>query len=177
MANKSIITEVLEQSPNRRSLLKKIGMAGAAAGAAIATGGIKLSADPSSPSVVDVFNFALNLEYLEAEFYTYATTGMTLAQYGGVSGAQNTTTNGSQVNFANNAVFTRTVALQIANDERNHVNLIRGALGSAAISEPPIDLGALGAYATELEFLTHRSRIRRYRRVGLWWRGATHRSD
>jgi|SRR5581483_1777016 len=161
MAKQNIISEMLEQAPNRRSLLKKIGMAGAAAGAAFATGGIKLNADPSSPTVVDVLQFALNLEYLEAEFYTTATMGKTIDQVGiGTSGTGNTgpTTGWNQVNFSNSLVFTGAVAAQIGNDERNHVSLLRTALQNAGITpvaKPPINLGALGiGFANELQFLT-----------------------
>ena len=91
-----------------------------------------MNADPASPTVVDVLQFALNLEYLEAEFYTVATMGKTIDQVGidisgdGTSGA---TTGGNSVNFANNLLFTQNVAMEIGEDERAHVTLIRGAAG------------------------------------------------
>lgn len=161
MNNNDILLSVLEQSPNRRSLLKKIGLASVAAGAAFATGGTKLMADPSSPTVVDVLQFALNLEYLEAEFYTMATMGKTIDQVGiGISGSGNSgpTYGANQVNFANSTVYTGTVASQIGNDERNHVALLRTALSNAGvepIAKPEINLGALGiGFANEVQFLT-----------------------
>jgi hypothetical protein len=161
MANRNLISEVLEESPNRRNLLKKIGIAGAAAGAAIATGGIKLKANPSSPTAVDVLQFALNLEYLEAEFYTTATMGKTIDEVGiGISGSGRSgpTTGWHQVSFSNSTVFTGTVASQIGNDERNHVTLLRTALQNAGIepiAKPPINLDALGiGFANEAQFLT-----------------------
>ena len=161
MALKDLISDVVEQSQNRRSLLKKIGIAAAATGAAITTGGVKLSADPSSPTVVDVLQFALNLEYLEAEFYTTATMGKTIDQVGiGISGSGRSgpTTGWHQVSFSNSTVFTGTVAEQIGNDERNHVTLLRTALSNAGIepvAKPEINLDALGAgFANEAQFLT-----------------------
>ena len=161
MKNNNLLEEVLEQAPNRRNLLKKLGIAGAAAGAAIATGGIQLKADPSSPTAVDVLQFALNLEYLEAEFYTTATMGKTIDQVGiGISGSGHSgpTTGWHQVSFANSTVFTGTVASQIGLDERNHVTLLRTALSNAGvepIAKPPINLGALGiGFANEAQFLT-----------------------
>lgn len=160
MAFKDLISDVVEQSPNRRSLLKKIGIATAATGAALATGGLKLSADPSSPTVVDVLQFALNLEYLEAEFYTTATMGKTIDQVGiGISGSGRSgpTTGWQQVNFSNSTVFTGTVASQIGNDERNHVTLLRTALSNAGIepvAKPEINMAALGMVSNEALFLT-----------------------
>lgn len=158
---KDFISDVLEQSPNRRSLLKKFGIASAAAGAAFATGGLKLSADPSSPTVVDVLQFALNLEYLEAEFYTTATMGKTIDEVGiGISGSgKSGPTNGwHEVSFSNSLVFTGSVAMQIGQDERNHVTLLRTALQKAGITpvaKPEINLGALGiGFANEAQFLT-----------------------
>lgn len=160
MAYKDLISDVIEQSPNRRSLLKKIGIAAAASGAAIATGGLKLKADPSSPTVVDVLQFALNLEYLEAEFYTTATMGKTISEVGiGISGSGSSgpTTGWQQVDFSNSTVFTGTVASQIGNDERNHVTLLRTALSNAGIepiAKPEINLAALGMVTNEALFLT-----------------------
>jgi hypothetical protein len=101
----------------------------------------------------DVLNFALNLEYLEAEFYTYAVTGKSITSFGiGIKGRANganptdggTTVGGKKVTFSDNDLFTHDMATQIGADERAHVVLLRGALGSDAVAMPNIDLGALG---------------------------------
>lgn len=168
MGKNDLISDLLNEAPNRRSLLRKIGIASAALGAGVVTSGLKLKADPATPAYTDVLQFALNLEYLEADFYTVATTGKTIDQMGiPVTGQGNngSTTGGGQVNFASNTVFTGTVANQIANDERNHVVLLRTALANAPsvsgsnttgpIARPPINLNALGiGFANELQFLT-----------------------
>lgn len=160
MANKNLISEVAAESPNRRSLLKKIGIASAAIGAAAVTGGVKLNAQSSLPSAVDILQFALNLEYLESEFYTYATTGKGIDAMGidiTGSGAPGMTTGGSQVNFSNNLIFSSAIAMQIRDDEQAHVKLLRGALSAAGITpvaKPAINLNALGiGFGNEAQFL------------------------
>jgi hypothetical protein len=155
-----LLREVLSQSPNRRSLLKTLGIASSAAGVAIATSR-NIEAQSTAPTVVDVLQFALNLEYLEAEFYTVATLGQTIDQVGiGITGTGNSgpTTGGNQVNFANNVVFTGQVAMEIGQDERAHVKLLRDALSAAGVTpvaKPAINLGALGiGFRNVLQFLT-----------------------
>ena len=124
----------------RRRLMKGAG-AGAVAlgtlgGASIAT---STAASAATYTDADILNFALNLEYLEAEFYLRATTGQPLSAFVGVTGTGNlgTVTGGSLVPFQTPAVAY--FALRIANDELAHVKFLRDALGSAAVAEPQID--------------------------------------
>ena len=100
---------------------------------------------------MDILNFALNLEYLEAEFYTYAVTGKSISSFGvGTKGGANgtnpttggTTVGGKKVTFSDE--LTQNMVAQISADERAHVVLLRGALGSSAVAMPNIDLSALG---------------------------------
>jgi hypothetical protein len=111
----------------------------------------------------DVLNFALNLEYLEAEFYTYATTGKSITNFGiGTKGNANgknpgdggATAGGKKVTFSEKDSLARDMAEQIAVDERAHVVLLRGALGSAAVAMPNIELNALGfGFDNQSDFL------------------------
>ncbi|MFP3182186.1 MAG: AraC family transcriptional regulator ligand-binding domain-containing protein [Paraburkholderia sp.] len=63
--------------------------------------GISSMAQTTAPSDEEILNFALNLEYLEAQFYTYATTGSGLpaSMLTGV-GTQGTVSAGAQVRAA-----------------------------------------------------------------------------
>jgi hypothetical protein len=101
----------------------------------------------------DILNFALNLEYLEAEFYTRATTGKTIEEIGiGVSGkgASGETTGGRKIDFG---ASTMRIMKEVADNEQNHVRFLREALGSAAVAKPAINLDALGMVTTDREFL------------------------
>ena len=105
---------------------------------------------------VDILNFALNLEYLEGEFYTVATQGATLEQEGIIpaSAVGGPTTGGNKVpNIANSPIAY--LASEITRDEKSHVKLLRSALGSAAVKKPTIKLDALGiGFSDWRSFLT-----------------------
>jgi hypothetical protein len=99
-------------------------------------------ADPAgggAPSDGAILNFALNLEYLEAEFYLRATTGSGLPDEmtTGV-GTRGEVSGGGSVNFSSNLV--RKFAKEIASDEMQHVAFLRSALGDAAVARPAISL-------------------------------------
>lgn len=158
MSNEQLINDVLASSPNRRSLLKKIGVASAAVTAAATVGGVNLEAQSGVPSPVDVVQFALNLEYLEAEFYSIATTGQTLEAQGldisGIGTPGPTTTAYGKVNFGNNSIYTGAIANNIALDEKDHVILLRTALinlGITPIAKPAINLDALAPLGASLQ--------------------------
>jgi hypothetical protein len=143
----------------RRSFFRKgTGFAAGLAGGAIlaACGGgsgnsvaQSASGQGTSPSDAEVLNFALNLEYLEAQFYAYAATGAGLAdgQQTG-TGTQGAATGGRAVAFTDPVV--RQYAQEIARDEVAHVAFLRAALGGSAVAQPAIDIGAGpdGAFST-----------------------------
>lgn len=141
---------------NRRRFLTGLGTAGLAAGATMVLGcgsSMKSTVPPvmaGTPQPNDVLNFALNLEYLEASFYLYATTGTGLSSTDMGSGA-GTVTGGAQV--TNFSPTIAAIAAQIAADEKTHVELLRSALSSAAVAMPNINLGALGTINNQTLFL------------------------
>ena len=138
----------------RRSLVSRLGggLATAAAVGSLAAGGVVAStaaAQAQGITDADIFNFALNLEYLQAEFYLRAI-GSTLgagdiassngAAIGEVRG-------GSAVPFRSASL--RQYAEKIASDELAHVRFIRAALSSAGaivVPRPTLDLG--GSFTT-----------------------------
>jgi Ferritin-like domain len=158
MNQHELIAEVFERQAKRReerrAFLRFAGMSAAVAGAAAVSacgggGGDGFDVDEevntpppqTGPSDADILNFALNLEYLEAQFYAFAATGAGLpANLLTGTGTQGGVTGGRAVNFTDTVV--RQYANEIAADERAHVAFLRGALGSATVAQPAIDISA-----------------------------------
>ncbi|GAA3749634.1 ferritin-like domain-containing protein [Terriglobus aquaticus] len=128
---------------SRRAVLLGAGALAATA----ALGGEKKAAAavPATLNDTQILNFALNLEYLEAQFYTLATEGVTadksankpISLGGSTAGAVTVKAN-PKVPFVNTAV--QSYGLEIALEERNHVTFLQGALGTAAVAQPAINL-------------------------------------
>jgi hypothetical protein len=99
------------------------------------------SAPPPTGALTDadILNFALQLEYLEAQFYAFAATGAGLS--GDLltgSGIQGNVRGGRRVNFSDTLVAQ--YAREIAADERAHVVFLRAALAGSAVAQPTIDI-------------------------------------
>lgn len=142
--NQSFISGAIARSAenpvDRRRFLRAAGLTGAGVlGAGVLGTGTASADTPKGPSDAAVLNFALNLEYLEAEFYLRATTGKGLPNslISG-TGKQGGVTGGYQVKFKTK--LGRQYAEEITQDERNHVAFLRSALGSAKVARPEINL-------------------------------------
>lgn len=165
MTNKQdVLLDLVENPISRRSFAKRIGMIGAGIAGASMLSGTLVNAvaqtaggiDAATLSDVDILVFALNLEYLEGEFYTVATQGATLEQEGIIppSAVGGPTNGGHKVpNIANSPIAY--IASEITRDEKSHVQFLRAALGSAAVKKPTINLDALGiGFSSWQSFLT-----------------------
>lgn len=156
------------RNAERRRFLSLAGRTGAAAGGLAllsACGGSSSSATPtptptatSTSSVeaadISILNLALNLEYLSAQFFSYASfgTGLPAADLTG-SGTQGSVTGGAQVAFSDPVVAA--CAREIARDDRAHVEYLRSLAasltGSSPVAMPAINIdgtSATGAFST-----------------------------
>ncbi len=104
-------------------------------------------------SDIDVLNFALNLEYLEAQFYLFAATGVGLPATlltGPTGTTPGAVTGGRKANLTDPVIAN--YAREIAQDERTHVEFLRSAIGANAagtfaIAQPAIDISATATSA------------------------------
>ena len=152
--SKNMFDDLASTSPNRERFMMTLNTATELMG-----GG---GSPSEATSETDILNFALNLEYLEAEFYTYAVEVSPSPVSGiGVDGKANgenpasgdMTIGGSKVNFDNDEIFSRDIAAEIGVDERAHVILLRNALGSPAVAESNINLNAVGiGFGNQVDF-------------------------
>ncbi|MGA7108837.1 MAG: ferritin-like domain-containing protein [Terracidiphilus sp.] len=142
------LSKIAGRGVSRRNFLAGLGCSAGTAAALTVVAGCGESSSgsttttptmPTTPAITDadILNFALNLEYLEAEYYLRAATGNGLSATDAGSNA-GTVTGGGQVPFMTPAI--QEYAMEIANDELAHVRFLRQALGSAAVSRPQIDL-------------------------------------
>ena len=125
----------------RRAALSSFGAFGLTA-ALRPTGANAQLAPPVSDT--DIFNFALNLESLETEYYLRGTTGkgMDAADAGTNPGP---VSGGRMVPWKNDDL--REFMEEVAANELAHVRFYRRTLGNQAVPRPAIDLGAFAAAA------------------------------
>ena len=123
----NIDQDEVKHAAGRRGFFKKAG--DFSVKAALASLPVALTLFPKTvkaqtSSVTDVLNFALTLEYLEAEFYQ-----MGLNASGLIPAAD------------------RTIFMQISEHESAHVAFLKTALGSSAVAKPNFDFTAGGMFA------------------------------
>jgi hypothetical protein len=150
MANQE--TQILDEivATGRRKMLSL----GITSLAGLAIGALAPSANAAAAFTdADILNFALNLEYLEGNFYYLAAFGTTidkanaastaagapLITLSGTVGTPGTVSGGSLVPFT--TIQVASYAIETAVEEGKHVQLLLSALGSSAVAQPALNLG------------------------------------
>ena len=114
---------------------------GASAGLALASlpGRALFAAEPKSSKDIsdeDIFQFALNLEYMEAEYYLRGTRGKGLDS-SDIGSDPGKVVGGAQVPFKGKAI--QEFLEEVAENELAHVRFYRKTLGGSAVDRPTID--------------------------------------
>ncbi len=151
MANQE--TEILDDVIVK-SRRKMLALSGTALAGLILLGG-KHAYGAASYSDSDILNFALNLEFLEANFYYLSAFGCTIdkpnaaaiaagAPSAGIPitgsvGTPGTVSGGSKVPFT--SIQVASYANETAIEEGKHVLFLQAALGASAVAQPAINLG------------------------------------
>lgn len=143
-----------EHAPGRPGFGRRhaLGIAGGFVGLLGAAGiaGAQTMPPQDAPAVpaTDVLNFALNLEYLEAEYYQRGAFGRSLPpQLTDGQGTPGMVRGGDRVPFITSWV--QQFMQEVADDEYDHVRFLRQALGTAAVARPEIDF--VGAFTTAMQ--------------------------
>lgn len=160
------LDSLVENALSRRSFLAGAGVVAASAaitGCSSNSSSVTLpptTTSAATPTDSDYLNYALNLEYLEAQFYLYAATGNGLATSdttGGSASGYTTTgtvTVGSAAQVPNLTTAQQEILNEIAFEEQAHVKFLRAALGTAAVAMPDIDLSFFGPLAVAATITT-----------------------
>jgi hypothetical protein len=124
---------------NRRHFMAALGMTGVAAGAGMMSGcstSNSVAVTTASTAQIDMLNFALNVKYLQATFYSFIAKGTDLTVTNPLTAALKFTgVNAQQITDMVNEIYY---------DEKNHVSTLMSLLGISAVFRPAINLGGFG---------------------------------
>ncbi|WP_353063469.1 ferritin-like domain-containing protein [Tunturibacter psychrotolerans] len=152
------LNDLIDKALSRRQFLAG---AGTTAAAALVVGCNSSTTTPSptptpTPTPLDlpdndILNFALNLEYLEAEFYLYAATGSGLSTADALAGAGTTIVPANLVAVPWTSPVQAQFAAELAQTELDHVRYLQGAITAntgTPVARPAIDLTFFASLAT-----------------------------
>ena len=134
---------------NRRHFMAALGMTGVAAGAGMMSGcstSNSVAVTTASTAQIDMLNFALNVKYLQATFYSFIAKGTDLTGSAVTNSGVVTNPLTAALTFTGvNAQQITDMVNEIYYDEKNHVSTLISLLGSSVVFRPAINLAA---YAT-----------------------------
>jgi hypothetical protein len=149
MSDEMLAEHVFESRAQRRTGRRAFFQAALGAAAVGAGFAFASAAEAQAVTDADVLNFALNLEYLEANFYYFAVYGTAIpTNLMSGTGTAGAATGGRAVSFQDPLVAQ--YAREIAQDELAHVSFLRAQLAGSAVAQPQIDVGtsATGAFSS-----------------------------